>query len=116
MAPARGWAASLSLDCCVGAADAEPSRSLARTDTAAVTATAPQRSPLAPLGPGDRVSDLLDHPALEGFARLLLPRAHVEIAWETRLGHFGSLLPYHTHVDAHDVVAGLNRLIDDASA
>jgi acetyl esterase/lipase len=116
MIPARGWAASLSLAYCVGAADAEPSRSPAQTETTAVTAIAPQRSPLAHLGPGDRVSDLMDHPALEGFARLLLPRADVEFARETRLGHFGSLLPYHTHVDAHDVLAGLNRLVDDASA
>jgi acetyl esterase/lipase len=91
MTTARGWAASLSLACCVGAADAH-------------------------LGTNDRLDDMLEHPALEGFAELLLPRTDVAIDRKARLGDFGSLLPYHTHVDARDVVAGLNRLIDDASA
>jgi acetyl esterase/lipase len=59
---------------------------------------------------------MLEHPALKGFAPLLLPRADVAIDRKVRLGDFGSLLPYHTHVDAHDVVAGLNRLIDEVSA
>ncbi len=71
---------------------------------------------MAHLSPGDRLGDLLDHPALTGFARLLLPRSDVEIDRKTRLGDFASLLPYHTQVDARDVVAGLNRLIDDAGA
>ncbi len=71
---------------------------------------------MAHLGPGDRLSDLLDHPALAGFARLLLPRSDVEVDRKTRLNDFASLLPYHTQVDARDVVAGLNRLIDDAGA
>ncbi|MBK9245855.1 MAG: alpha/beta hydrolase [Burkholderiales bacterium] len=68
------------------------------------------------LGPGDRLGDLLDHPALAGFARLLLPRSDVDVDREVRLGDFGSLLPYHQHVNARDVIAGLNRLIDDAGA
>ena len=71
---------------------------------------------MAHLGPGDRLGDLLDHPALAGFARLLLPRSDVEVDRKTRFDDFASLLPYHTHVDARDVVAGLNRLIDDAGA
>ena len=71
---------------------------------------------MAHLGPGDRLSDLLDHRALAGFARLLLPRSDVEVDRKTRFDDFASLLPYHTHVDARDVVAGLNRLIDDAGA
>jgi acetyl esterase/lipase len=110
MKPARGWAASLSLACCAGMADAEPQR----VSTASVAAAAPavQRH----LGPHDRVGDLLDHPALAGFARLLLPRNDTEVDRQSQLGDFGSLLPYHEHVDARDVVAGLNRLIDDADA
>jgi acetyl esterase/lipase len=47
---------------------------------------------------------------------LLLPRSDVEVDRSIELRNFGSLLPYHTHVDARDVVAGLNRLIDDAGA
>lgn len=112
MKPARAWAASLSLACCASAADAEPARWPA--PPAAAAATVPQRSAHAHLGPGDRLGNLLEHPALAGFARLLLPRSDVEIDRKVRLGDFGSLLPYHEHVDARDVVAGLNRLIDDA--
>ncbi len=115
MPPVRGWAASLSLACCVGAADAEPERRQL-SPAAAPTAAASLRPAYTHLGPDDRLGDMLEHPALKGFAPLLLPRADVAIDRKVRLGDFGSLLPYHTHVDAHDVVAGLNRLIDDASA
>ena len=59
---------------------------------------------------------MLEHPALKGFAPAAAATRDVEIDRKARLGDFGSLLPYHTHVDAHDVVAGLNRLIDDAGA
>lgn len=65
---------------------------------------------------GDRVGDVLEHPAFAGFARLLLP-------WDERpadpalpLGKIGSLLPYHSHVDPVVVVSSLNRMVDDASA
>ena len=59
--------------------------------------------------------DLLRHPAFAGFAPLLLPwddRAYDE---QLPLSRIDSLLPYHTHVDPRTVVAGLNRLIDDAA-
>ena len=59
--------------------------------------------------------DLLGHPAFAGFAPLILP-------WDDRayddrmpLSRIGSLLPYHTHVDPDTVLAGLNRMIDDAA-
>lgn len=71
---------------------------------------------MAQLAPSDSLGDLLDHPALAGYARLLLPRGEAEVDRNTRLGDFALLLPYHTQVDARDVVAGLNRLIDDAGA
>lgn len=116
MKPARALAASLSLACWAGAADAQPQRLAAPPLPAAETAAAAQRPALTHLGPGDRLGDLLDHPALAGFARLLLPRSDVEVDRTARLGDFASLLPYHTQVDARDVVAGLNRLIDDAAA
>lgn len=116
MKPTLALAASLSLACCAGAADAQLQRFALLPLPAAATAGAPQRPALAHLGPGDRLGDLLDHPALAGFARLLLPRSDVEVDRAARLGDFASLLPYHTQVDAREVVAGLNRLIDDAGA
>jgi acetyl esterase/lipase len=64
----------------------------------------------------DRVSDLVEHPAFAGFGRLILPRTDVEIATNTRLSGFASLLPYHQNVEPQDVVKGLNRLIDDVDA
>jgi acetyl esterase/lipase len=60
------------------------------------------------------IGDLLRHPAFAGFARRLLPwddRAYDE---ETKLSAIGTLLPYHSHVDAASTVGALNRLIDDA--
>ncbi len=79
MKPARGWAALLSLACCAGAADAERERFVAPPSPAPAAAAAQQRSALTHLGPGDRIGDLLDHPALAGFARLLLPRSDVDV-------------------------------------
>jgi acetyl esterase/lipase len=116
MRPVRGWAASLSLACAAGAADAEPQRSPATLAQASTPAAAPLRPAMAHLSPGDTLGDLLDHPALAGVAPLLLPRSAAEVDRGTRLRDFASLLPYHTQVDAGDVLAGLNRLIDDAGA
>ena len=43
----------------------------------------PAASPLLPsmaqLADSDRLGDLLDHPALASFSRLLLPRSDVEV-------------------------------------
>ena len=64
---------------------------------------------------GSTLRDLLRHPAFAGFAPLILPwddRAYDE---QMPLSRIGSLLPYHTHVDPDTVVAGLNRMIDDAA-
>lgn len=61
------------------------------------------------------IGDLLRHPAFAGFARLILPwddRAYDEQMPLTRIG---SLLPYHSHVDAAAVAGALNRLIDEAA-
>ena len=67
------------------------------------------------LGVESTVGDLLRHPAFAGFAHLILPwdgRAYDEQMPLTRIG---SLLPYHSHVDAETVASALNRLIDDAA-
>ena len=61
----------------------------------------------------DRISDLLQHPAFAGFARLLLPGGSVTADPEVPLRDIGSLMPYHSRVHPPEVVAALNRLIDD---
>jgi acetyl esterase/lipase len=68
------------------------------------------------LTPMHRIADVLAHPALQGFARLLLPWDDRRYDEEMRLSDIGSLLPYHSHVDPAVVVAGLNRIIDEVHA
>jgi acetyl esterase/lipase len=65
------------------------------------------------LSTNDSLHELLNHPALADFSRMLLPwdgRAYDETM---RLKDLGSLLPYHTQVDPTTVVGALNRMIDD---
>jgi acetyl esterase/lipase len=64
---------------------------------------------------GDRIGDVLDHPAFAGFSRLLLPWDDRRYDRQMPIRDIGSLLPYHTHVDPAVVVSSLNRMIDDAS-
>jgi len=67
------------------------------------------------LGAESTIGDLLRHPAFAGFAHLILPwdgRAYDEQMPLTRIG---SLLPYHSHVDADTVASALNRMIDEAA-
>jgi acetyl esterase/lipase len=67
------------------------------------------------LGVESTIGDLLRHPAFAGFAHLTLPwdgRAYDERMPLTRIG---SLLPYHSHVDAETVVIALNRMIDETA-
>ncbi|CAG0987718.1 hypothetical protein RHIZO_02079 [Rhizobiaceae bacterium] len=68
------------------------------------------------LSPQSTLGELLGHPAFEGHAQLLLPYEERRVDAGMRLDQIGRLLPYHSNVDAAEVVAGLNRLIDDASA
>ena len=60
-----------------------------------------------------RIADILNHPALAGFAPLLLPWDDRSYDEAMRLSDIGSLLPYHSHVVPDVVVNGLNRMIDD---
>jgi len=89
-----------------------------RSGRAAVTGFLPLLLSSVPgghLGVDSTIGDLLRHPALAGFAPLILPwdgRAYDERMPLTRIG---SLLPYHSHVDAQTVASALNRLIDDAA-
>lgn len=68
-----------------------------------------------PLNTGSRISDVLNHPAFAGFARLLLPWDDRSYDGEMQLSNISALLPYHSHVDPNGVVSALNRMIDDVS-
>ena len=61
-----------------------------------------------------RVRDIVNHRAFKGFGELMLPWADNAEYLDTRLERVGSLMPYHSHVDADVVVGALNSLIDDA--
>jgi acetyl esterase/lipase len=64
----------------------------------------------------DTVGDLLTHAAFAGFGRLLLPWDNRPYDTSMQIKEIGSLLPYHSHVDAAVVVSSLNRMVDDAAA
>jgi acetyl esterase/lipase len=64
---------------------------------------------------GDRIGDVLDHPAFAGFSRLLMPWDDRRYDPQMPIRDIGSLLPYHSHVDPAVVVSSLNRMIDGAS-
>lgn len=61
----------------------------------------------------DRVGDLLNHPAFAGFSERILPGGRGSHDENLPLRDIGSLLPYHSRVDPHEVVRGLNRMVDD---
>ncbi len=80
------------------------------------------KSPMEPqakdahLTVGHRVRGIVKHPAFNDFGEHLLPWADNAQYYDTRLGRVGSLMPYHSHVDADVVVGALNGLIDEANA
>lgn len=65
------------------------------------------------LGVESTIGDLLHHPAFAGFAHLILPWDGRTYDEQMPLVRIGSLLPYHTHVDAATVARALNRMVDD---
>jgi acetyl esterase/lipase len=65
------------------------------------------------LGVESTIGDVLRHPAFAGFAPLILPWDDRTYDEQMPLTRIGSLLPYHSHVDAQAVAGALNRLIDD---
>jgi hypothetical protein len=80
-------------------------------------ATAEPPRPRAPhVETHDTIGDLLANPALAGFAHRTLPWAGRRYDTTMKLSEIAALLPYHSHVDPGTVLAGLNRLIDDANA
>jgi acetyl esterase/lipase len=62
------------------------------------------------------VRDVLNHPAFKGFGELMLPWEDNTRYFDAQLNQVGSLMPYHSHVNADVVVGALNHLIDDAGA
>ncbi len=68
------------------------------------------------LTPKDRIGDLLQHPAFQGYAGLLLPWDDRSYDDKMPLAEIDALLPYHSHVQPRVIVDGLNRIIDDVSA
>jgi acetyl esterase/lipase len=67
------------------------------------------------LSADDSVRDLLNHPALAGFAHLILPWDNRAYDEAMRLRDLGSIMPYHSHLDPQTMVGALNRMIDDVS-
>ncbi|HEX4796612.1 MAG TPA: alpha/beta hydrolase [Humisphaera sp.] len=63
-----------------------------------------------------RVGDIVKQPAFKGFGELLLPWDDNSKYYDTRLDEVGTLMPYHSHVDANDVVVALNHLITEADS
>ena len=77
---------------------------------------AASQTPAVHLRVDDTIGDILQHSAFAGFGRLLLPWDDRRVEPTMKLKEIGSLLPYHSHVDADVVVSSLNRMIDDAAA
>ena len=50
------------------------------------------------LHPEGRLGDLLNHPAFQGFSRLMLPWDGMDYDEAMPLKDVGQLLPYHSHV------------------
>jgi acetyl esterase/lipase len=64
----------------------------------------------------NNVSDIVKHPAFEGFAELLLPYDNNSAYYSTQLRNAGALMPYHSHVQPDIVVGAINHMIDEVNA
>ncbi|ULQ60446.1 alpha/beta hydrolase [Brucepastera parasyntrophica] len=60
------------------------------------------------------VTDIISHPAFEGFGERLMPRAGRDYSG-VPIARVGSLMPYHNYVDPRVVTGALNRMIDDVN-
>lgn len=72
-------------------------------------------APATALSEASTIGDILNHPAFAGFAPRILPRDGRSYDASLPIRNIGSLLPYHSHVQATVVTSGLNRMIDDAA-
>lgn len=64
----------------------------------------------------DTIGDLLNHPAFNGFAELILPRADRAYDVTLPLNNMAALMPYHSDVRPDVSIQALNRMIDDVSS
>ena len=60
--------------------------------------------------PETTIGEMLNHPAFEGFAERLLPRAEDRQQTALPLREAEALMPYHSLINADDMAAGLNFL------
>jgi acetyl esterase/lipase len=67
------------------------------------------------LATSDYISDIVNHPAFEGFGELLLSRDNNSGYYNTPLSNVASVMPYHRHVKPEDVVSALNHMIDEVN-
>ncbi|TWH51910.1 alpha/beta hydrolase [Sporomusa sp. KB1] len=58
------------------------------------------------------ISDIVKHPAFEGFGQFILPLTRGHYDENMQLNHVSSLLPYHNNVDPVVVVDTINYMID----
>jgi hypothetical protein len=61
------------------------------------------------------IEDIVSHPAFAGFGSLILPWDDRNADDNLRLRDIKRLLPYHSEVNPFEIVASLNRMIDDAN-
>jgi acetyl esterase/lipase len=61
------------------------------------------------------IEDILLHPAFAGFGSRILPWDDRNVDRDLRLRDIGRLLPYHSEVNPSEIVAALNRMVDDAN-
>lgn len=86
------------------------------TRTLAMRMEEARQMPAVHLRVDDTIGDLLEHPAFASFGHLLLPWDDRRYDLTMQLRDIGGLLPYHTDLNAADVLPPLNRMIDDAAA
>lgn len=89
---------------------------LAAAASFAHAAMADQSMLASPLTTESTIGDLLDHPALAGFAEKTLPWAGRDYDRDAALSGIATLLPYHSQVDPQVVTDGLNRLVSSANS
>lgn len=61
------------------------------------------------------IGDLLNHPAFGGFAEQMLPFNNRSYNKNMMLSNISSLMVYHSHINQENLVATINRLIDDVN-
>lgn len=74
--------------------------------------TTNDKSKYAHVKVNNTISDIVKHPAFEGFGRFILPLGRGYYDENMQLSRVGVLLPYHNNVDPETVVDTINYMID----